>query len=353
MTVMSSLDSTDAVQPDAAQDARNWVRILKQYRDPILWRSYFELAVTLLPFLAIWAVAWVLLDMAPVASVLLAMGNGLFLVRLFIIQHDCGHGGYFRNRTLSDWVGRALGVLTVTPYDMWKHCHAMHHADHGNLAQRGIGDILTLTVEEYRARSWFGRLKYRAYRHPIVLFVLGPAYMFLLIHRLPINVVKGGKSFWASTMGTNLALLTILGTIYWVGGWQPLALIFVPTVCVAASAGVWLFYVQHQFEDTHWDHPPDWQVHEAALHGSSHYVMPPILQWFSGNIGVHHVHHLYSRIPFYRLTEVLRDHKALLEAQRLTIAESISTARLHLWDEAERKLVSFRTMRQTYGPIGA
>ena len=352
MTVMKSLDHTNGVAPDAAQDARNWIKILAQYREPNPARSVFELGVSLLPFLAIWAAAWWMLSFAPWASFGLALVNGLFLVRLFIIQHDCGHGGYFQNRTLSDWVGRALGVLTLTPYDVWKRTHAEHHSASGNLSARGMGDIYTMTVSEYLEMSWLGRLWYRSYRHPLTLFVLGPAYLFLLANRLPLGLMKSGWRYWTSAMGTNVALLAILGVLLWTGGIWLIVLVFLPTVMVAASAGVWLFYVQHQFEDTHWDHGNDWHLHEAALHGSSHYVMPKVLQWFSGNIGVHHVHHLYSRIPFYRLTEVLRDHKALLEAQRLTIGESIATARLHLWDETHRKLMSFRAVHQAYGPVG-
>ncbi|WP_099825367.1 fatty acid desaturase [Oceaniglobus indicus] len=334
---------------DAPMQARDWVRILARYRDPDPWRSAFELLVTLVPFVAIWALAWALLDLAPWASVILAVVNGGFLVRLFIVQHDCGHGAFFNNRTLSDWTGRALGVLTLTPYDVWRRTHAIHHSAAGNLDKRGMGDVHTLTVAEYRAMGPFGRWHYRLYRHPLVLFGLGPAYLFVLQNRLPLGLMRAGRIYWTSAMGTNLSIAVALCAIVWFGGWQPLALIFVPTLLVAASAGVWLFYVQHQFEETHWDQEPDWQLHDAALHGSSHYDLPAVLRWFSGNIGVHHVHHLYSRIPFYRLTEVLRDHKDLATAQRLTIRESLACVKLHLWDETERRLLSFKAERALYG----
>ncbi|WP_226779641.1 fatty acid desaturase [Oceaniglobus trochenteri] len=337
--------NASAPRDATATPARNWIQILAKYRDPHHGRSIFELAVSLLPFLAIWALAWWLLPHAPWATVALALLNGGFLVRLFIIQHDCGHGGFFRNRHVSDWTGRVLGVLTLTPYDVWRRTHSIHHSAAGNLDKRGIGDVHTLTVAEYRALSPLWRLHYRVYRHPLVLFGLGPVYLFLVQNRLPLGLMKSFK-YWSSAMATNLVIVLALAAIAWFGGWQPIVLIFLPTLLVAATAGVWLFYVQHQFEETHWDQNEDWQLHDAALHGSSHYVLPAVLRWFSGNIGVHHVHHLYARIPFYRLTEVLRDHAELATAQRLTIRESLACARLHLWDQDGRRLLSFKAARQ-------
>ncbi|PTX55615.1 omega-6 fatty acid desaturase (delta-12 desaturase) [Litoreibacter ponti] len=325
--------------------AMEWVRHLAKFRDPNTPRSLFELAITLLPFLGIWAAAWAMLQVSTPLAMALALVNGLFLVRLFCIQHDCGHGSFFQNHRVSDWVGRALGVLTITPYDIWRRSHAIHHGAAGNLDDRGFGDIDTLTVAEYQARGWLGRLKYRAYRNPLVLFVLGPAYVFFLEHRLPVGYMKQGAKYWLSSMGTNLGIAVILGAILWFGGWKPLVLIFIPTTLLAACLGVWLFYVQHQFEETHWDHKDDWQLHEAALHGSSHYILPQPLAWFSANIGIHHVHHLYSRIPFYRLPEVLRTHTQLAEANRLTVRESLKTVGLQLWCEQSRRLISFREAR--------
>ncbi|MGV8985613.1 MAG: fatty acid desaturase [Cypionkella sp.] len=329
--------------------ARQWVMKLARYRDPSTRRSIFELLVTLVPFVMLWALAWAALEVSPWLSLAIAVLNGGFLVRIFIIQHDCGHASYFHNRTVSDWVGRALGVLTLTPYDVWKRSHAIHHAQHGNLDRRGIGDILTLTVEEYRARGPWGRFMYRLYRNPVVLFVLGPAYMFILQNRLPIGLMRSGWRYWVSAMGTNAFIAIIVGLILWLGGLMPLLLIYIPTSVIAATIGVWLFYVQHQFEETHWANEPEWQLHDAALEGSSYYQLPAPMQWLTGNIGVHHVHHLYSRIPFYRLTEVLRDHAALAQAQKLTIRQSLSTVKLKLWDEKTQRLVSFGDVRRNYG----
>ena len=332
-------------------NARQWLAVLARYRDPSLGRSVFELAATLLPFLMIWALAWWLLAYAPVASFGLALLNGIFLVRLFIIQHDCGHGAFLKQRRVQNWIGRSLGVLTLTPYAVWQRTHAIHHASHGNLDARGIGDVTTLTVAEYQARGRFGRWLYRLYRNPVVLFVLGPAYLFLLQNRLPIGLMRAGWGYWVSAMGTNAMIALVLAALLWAGGWEAVLLIYLPCAISAATIGVWLFYVQHQFEQTHWSKGEDWQLHHAALEGSSHYVLPQPLRWLTGNIGIHHVHHLYSRIPFYRLPEVLRHHATLAEAQRLTIAESFATVRLHLWDEARGKLVSFSDL--THGEAAA
>jgi len=341
------------IQTDAGlsrqESARAWVLKLARYREPSTWRSVFELVVTVVPFVFLWAMAWVAMDVSPWLSLGIAVLNGGFLVRIFIIQHDCGHASYFHNRTLSDWLGRALGVLTLTPYDVWKRTHAIHHSHHGNLDHRGIGDVLTLTVAEYRARNRWGRLMYRLYRHPVVLFVLGPSYLFILQNRLPMGLMKSGWRYWTSAMGTNALIVLIVALILWLGGLMPLLLIYIPTSVIGATIGVWLFYVQHQFEETHWAKDPEWQLHDAALEGSSHYQLPQPLQWLTGNIGIHHVHHLYSRIPFYRLTEVLRDEPALAQSQKLTIRESLACVKLKLWDEKTQRLMSFRDARAAYG----
>lgn len=333
------------------ESARQWVLKLAHYREPSTWRSILELHVTLGPFLLLWALAWMALEISPWLSLAIAVLNGGFLVRIFIIQHDCGHASYLRNRTVADWLGRALGVLTLTPYDVWKRTHAIHHSTHGNLDRRGIGDVMTLTVAEYRARGRWGRLLYRLYRNPVVLFVLGPSYIFMVQNRLPVGLMSSGWRYWVSAMGTNAFIAILVGLILWMGGLMPLLLIYIPTSVIGATIGVWLFYVQHQFEGTHWKSEKEWQIHDAALEGSSYYKLPAPLQWLTGNIGVHHVHHLYSRIPFYRLTEVLRDHAGLAQAQRLTIRESLSCVKLKLWDEASERLMSFREARRIYGAV--
>lgn len=324
--------------------AREWVKVLAEYREPSAWRSGFELAITLGAFVALWALAWYVMSVSLWLTFAISVCNAGFLLRLFVIQHDCGHSAFFNNRALSDWLGRVIGVFTLTPYDVWKRSHSIHHGAAGNLSRRGIGDVHTLTVVEYQNKTPVQRLIYRLYRHPLVLFGLGPGYLFFLQNRFPLGLT-GQAKYWVSSMGTNAVIFLALAIMFYFGGAMPILLIFLPSSFLAATAGVWLFYVQHQFEETHWEENADWDLHDAALHGSSHYVLPTPLQWLSANIGIHHVHHLYSRIPFYRLPEVLRDHADLASINRMTIKESLQSARLHLWDEQRKILVSFRHAR--------
>ena len=322
-----------------------WAQLLVKYRQPIPTRSIFELVVTLAPFVAIWAVAWWMVSISSLAALALALVNAAFLLRLFIIQHDCGHGSLFRDRRLCDWIGRGIGVLTLTPYDVWRKTHAIHHSTIGNLDRRGVGDVPTLTVREYREKGWLGRALYRLLRHPVVMFGVVPFYLFFLQHRLPVYLMRSGWRYWLSAMATNVVIGLALTGIVWLGGWDVLLFVFLPTMLLAAIAGTWFFYVQHQFEETSWEHEDDWNIQEAALQGSSHYALPGVLRWITGNIGVHHVHHLASRIPFYRLPEVIEDYDLLAHSKRITLWESLRCARLHLWDEQRGRLLSFAEAR--------
>lgn len=324
-------------------NARRWQRVLGSYSTPNHLRSAAELAITALPLVMLWTAAWFAFSLGHAwASLLIAIPAAGFLVRLFMIQHDCGHGTFFAGRLANDWVGRVIGVLTLTPYDCWRRSHAIHHATTGNLDRRGVGDLDTLTVREYRALSWWGRLKYRLYRNPLIMFGVGPAYMFLLQQRLPVGFMRAGWQPWVSAMATNLAIAAVVAALTWVVGIEAFLLVHLPIVLLAATAGVWLFYVQHQFENTIWDRDEGWNLHRAALYGSSHYDLPGLLRWFTANIGVHHVHHLSSRIPYYRLPRVLRDHPELRDVGRITFLQSFQSVRLVLWDETQRRLVSFR-----------
>ncbi|KPQ18540.1 MAG: omega-6 fatty acid desaturase (delta-12 desaturase) [Rhodobacteraceae bacterium HLUCCO18] len=339
--------TSDIHTPDTSPEAATaWTRRLAAYRSPIPARSLFELAVTVFPFIALFALSWAALAISPWLSVALSLANAAFVVRLFMIQHDCGHGAFFRSRRVNDWVGRVIGIATLTPYDVWRRNHATHHATTGNLDQRGVGDIPTMTVAEYKAKPPMGRILYRLLRHPVVLFGVAPVYSFFIQSRLPVGQMKSGARFWVSALATDAALLVLLGTLVILGGLPVLVFVYLPMMLLAASVGMWLFYVQHQFEDTSWDGNGAWSVQEAALHGSSHYVLPPVLRWITANIGVHHVHHLASRIPFYRLPEVLRDHPALSGVHRIGLRESLGCARLALWCERDRRLVSFREARR-------
>ena len=323
-----------------------WKKAIEPYQTPNISRSVIEIVITLVPLFAIWLTGfWFLQQGLWWAALLSCFPAGFFLVRLFIIQHDCGHRSYFRNRQVNDWVGRVIGVLTMTPHGVWRRSHAQHHATSGDLDRRGLGAVDTLTVEEYRALTPLRRLRYRLYRHPVVMFGLGPSFMFLLQHRIPYGLSNHGWRVWADTMLNNLALLLVGGGLIWFAGWQVIALLFIPSVIIAASIGVWLFYVQHQFEETWWARHKDWNLGEAALLGSSHLVLPKPLCWLTGHIGIHHVHHLSARIPFYRLPKVIKDIPALAEMSRLHLVDTLKCTGLSLWDEASQKLITFRQER--------
>ena len=265
----------------ATRDPRAWAPILARYREPNCARSTVELVITAVPFVVLWILMWAALGTGYWVGLLLAVPAAGFLVRLFMIQHDCGHGSFFRRRRANDWVGRVIGVLTLTPYDFWRHSHALHHANSGNLDHRGFGDVDTLTVREFLALSRWRQLMYRLYRNPIVMFGVGPMYLFVLQHRLPVGLMRSSWHFWLSTMATNLAIAVLAATMIWLVGLGPFLLVQLPITLLAGSIGVWLFYIQHQFEDTFWARDEGWNFHEAALHGSSHYDLPSVLRWFT------------------------------------------------------------------------
>ncbi len=339
---MNRNNTLEAARPTPEQDL---LRELARFTTPDWRRSLLEIGLTIVPLVMLWILAWQALSISYALTLLIAIPAAGLLVRVFLIQHDCGHGAFFKTRSTNDWLGRFLGVLTMTPYEVWRRAHAIHHASSGNLDRRGIGDLDTLTISEYRALTPRGKLLYRLYRHPIVMFVIGPAWLFLLGHRVPPGQLRKHWQSWVSAMGTNLAIAAFFGGMMWLVGVQAFLMIHLPIVMIAASIGVWLFYVQHQFEETYWADTREWSLKEAALHGSSHYDLPQPLRWFSANIGIHHVHHLTSRIPFYRLPEVLAAYPDLADVGRITLADSISTVRLKLWDETQNRLVSFREAR--------
>lgn len=326
-------------------DIRRWTRRLASYRTPDRFRSAFELAITIVPFCLLWSLTWAAVHYQFWPGLLLTVPAAGFLLRLFMIQHDCGHGSFFAHRRSDDWTGRVLGVLTLTPYGYWRRAHAIHHATSGNLDERGMGDILTFTVAEYDALSPLEKFRYRLYRNPLVMFGLGPIWVFGLKQRLPFGMMHEGSAPWISTMATNLAIAALAASLVWLVGLGPFLAVHLPIVIMAGSAGIWLFYVQHQFQDTHWASGQEWSFAEAALHGSSLYDLPAGLNWLTGNIGIHHVHHLSSKVPFYRLPEVLRDYPELCDIGRVSVAESLRSVKLALWDEDCRRLVSFREAR--------
>lgn len=324
-----------------------WTTWRKRHCTPTYSRSLVEVAITLVPFALIWyAMYWATAHGSLwLYAALLPIGAG-FLVRLFIIQHDCGHRAFLPSRRANDWVGRCLGVLTLTPYAHWNRAHALHHATSGNLDRRGVGDIDTLTVSEYCSRPRHLRWLYRIYRSPLVMFFIGPVFVFLLQNRLPTGRFHKNWQHWASTLGTNFAIASAVFLVsYWIGI-GPFLAVQVPIMLVSASIGGWLFYVQHQFESTYWARSSGWGFRGAALHGSSHYDLPPILNWFTANIGIHHVHHLCSRIPFYRLSQAVKSLPEPHHRNRLTLWQSFKCVNLVLWDEESQRLVSFREAAQ-------
>jgi omega-6 fatty acid desaturase (delta-12 desaturase) len=329
-------------RPAAGLPAQAWRRLLAPYAKPDAGRAVGQLLITAALLLgSAAALLWGLAEGFWPALVL-ALPAALFIVRLFIIQHDCGHGSYFRSGRLNDAIGRILGVVTMMPYAAWRRDHAVHHATCGDLARRGIGDVTTLTVAEYRARSYWGRVAYRLYRHPLVLFMLGPVYV-LVRYRLPLTRLERDRRGWLSILGTNVAaaalcggLALLVGPIAFLAGWGTVLL-------VASAIGVWLFYVQHQFAETYWRPAALWDFHTAAFEGSSFYDLPRLLHWLTGSIGFHHIHHLASRIPNYRLRACFEENLELQRGvKRVTLWGSFKTARLALWDESAQRLVSFR-----------
>ena len=338
-------------QTHGAVAARDLLPALNLYRQPSQLRSLLEIMITGVPFIGLWVLMWFSLEWSYLLTLAIAVPAAGFLVRLFMIQHDCGHGSFFRRRWANDLAGRALSVFTLTPYDQWRRSHNMHHAGSGNLDKRGIGDINTLTVAEYLALSPWGRIAYRLYRHPLVMFGIGPGYLFLIKHRFPAEGSPWRWRSWVSPMATNGAIALVAVAGIWLVGLGPFLQVQLPIILLAASIGVWLFYVQHQFEETVWAKDREWTVHEAALHGSSHYDLPGAIRWFTANIGVHHVHHLCSRIPYYHLTRVLDDHPELKSIGRVTLLESLACVRLVLWDEQQKRMISFRQLGQCPQPV--
>jgi omega-6 fatty acid desaturase (delta-12 desaturase) len=328
------------------QDIRHLAARLKSYGEPDLKRSIWQLLTTGAAFAALWLGMWLSLGLGYWITLLLAVPAAGFLVRFFVIQHDCGHGSLFKSRRANDLIGRVIGVLTLTPYDYWRKAHAIHHATSGNLDRRGVGDINTLTVREYGELSRWQRFGYRLYRHPLVLFVIGPTYLFVFKHRLPFDLPLLQKRLWASIAATNIGIVALIVTMAILVGPIDLIKVQLPVVLLASSMGVWLFFVQHQFEDSYWRQEGDWSFHQAGLQGSSYYRLPKVLQWFTASIGIHHVHHLCSRIPNYRLQECLDRFPELMQARQLTLVESLKCARLALWDENLGRMIGFRDLER-------
>ncbi len=319
---------------------------LAQYRATKLVTSLFQLGSTLAAFLISWWAMWYSYQFSYALSLLLAIPTAGFLVRLFVLQHDCGHGSFFRSKRANDIVGCLLGVITLTPYYRWRKSHAVHHATSGDLDRRGRGDVHMLTVKEYLQLSRFQRLVYRIHRHPLTLFGIGPFVYFAIMQRFAYEEPRSWKAERASVYCTNVALLACFLFMGWLIGFQEFLMIHLPVVALSSSAGVWLFYVQHHFEETYWQRRRDWNYEEAAIEGSSYYELPKILQWFTGSIGLHHIHHLDSHIPNYCLQKCFDENPEFQQVNRLTLRSSLSCATLKLWDEEQNKMVGYPRIKR-------
>jgi len=335
--------------PDTATPrdrARQWAQVARRHAQPEMAQSVLQLLTTVMPLAGLWTAMMLAVDDANWVTLLLSVPAAGFMVRLFIIQHDCGHRSFFQSRRLNDVLGTLIGIITLTPHDYWRRAHNIHHATCGNLQKRGIGDVSVLTVAEYTALSGWKRLAYRIYRAPAVMLGIGPIFLFVMKYRLPLDLIRRHPKLLISVTGTNLAIAGVLTGLGLSFGFVDLLLVQGPVVLLSGIAGVWLFYVQHQFEYTYWQKQDSWDLHEASVMSSSFYDLPQPLRWFSGNIGIHHIHHLSCRIPNYRLAACLADIPALQTLNRIGLRDSLSCLRLALWDESAQRLISFKCLRR-------
>ena len=327
--MMTDAEKTKKLRKDVAPFAKSETR-----------KSIMQLVNTLTPLLVAWTLGFYLLQFSPwytVACSVLAAG---FVVRTFIIFHDCTHGSFFKSKKANNRVGFITGVLTSFPYEKWKREHTIHHATSSNLDKRGIGDIDMLTVEEYMEKSKLGRLGYRMYRNPLVMFGLGPLFMVLILNR--INRSDAKKKERINTHVTTLTMVIILGTLIWLTSWQAVLLVYGVTLFIAGSLGIWLFYIQHTYEDSYFEYDTEWDYVKAAVEGSSYYKLPKLLQWVTGNIGFHHVHHLAPRVPNYHLEAAHESIPPLQQATTITLTTSLESIRYKLYEPKKKKFVTFK-----------
>ncbi|WP_395140471.1 fatty acid desaturase [Armatimonas sp.] len=318
-----------------------WYRSLSEYEKPSTYRAVRQLLNTLIPYAGLWAVmGWMLTHGISYGFVFpIALLAGCLLIRVFIFFHDCGHESFFASAKANKFFGYLTGMLVFTAFEDWRRPHARHHATAGDQDRRGVGDVWTMTVDEFKATTPFNRFLYQVYRTPIFMFTFGPAFMFLIGNRFPHRGVT--KREQLSTLYTNMGLVVIATLLSLAMGFQNYLMIQLPVMITAATIGVWMFYVQHQFEGTSWAHHDEWNPIQAALQGSSYYKLPKLVQWFTGNIGLHHIHHLRPRIPNYNLQRCYDEVPAMQSVKPLTFLHSLKSLNMHLWDEENQKLISF------------
>jgi acyl-lipid omega-6 desaturase (Delta-12 desaturase) len=340
-------DDSSSTRGRRSADTAAWKEIVAKYQKPSVWRALWQIVNTLGPYSLLWYLMYRSLAVSYWITLPLAILAGAFLVRVFIIFHDCGHGSFFKSRKANDIIGFIAGMLTFTPYYHWRWEHAIHHASAGHLDKRGTGDVWTMTVQEYLESSRWRRFAYRLARNPIVLFVIGPLYLFMIRQRFP--SAEANKRERESVHWMNLAILGMAVALSRIFGTKAYVLIQLTVMMVAGGAGVWMFYVQHQFEGVYWERGADWDYTAAALQGSSFYKLPKILQWFSGNIGFHHIHHLSPRIPNYNLERCHQADPLFQNVKPVTLFSSMKSFTFRLWDEQRKKLVGYRHLRTYRG----
>jgi omega-6 fatty acid desaturase (delta-12 desaturase) len=336
-------DKEAAGQTNAAPlpDRASWKAVVARYQQAAAWPAIWQTLNTLVPYVALWYLMYRSLSISAWLTAPLALLAGGFLVRIFIIFHDCAHASFFKSRRANEWMGCLMGVLCFTPFYRWRWEHSVHHASAGDLDRRGTGDVWTMTVQEYLEASRAKQCAYRLARNPLILFIIAPLVLFLVLERLPSG--KEGRRERLSVYGTNAGVALMIAGLSWLFGWKTCFLLQLAAMAVAGSAGVWLFYVQHQFEGVYWERGPEWDYEKAALQGSSYYKLPRVLQWFSGNIGFHHVHHLSPRIPNYRLEKCHRSEPLFQAVKPVTLLSSLKCFNFRLWDEQRRRMVGYPT----------
>lgn len=323
---------------------RNLRKQVAPYEKSNTKASVWQLITTLGPFFILWFLAYQSLTISYFLTFAFTIVAGGFLVRIFIIFHDCCHFSFFKNRTANKVLGTITGILTLFPYSQWQHDHSIHHATSGNLDKRGTGDIWVLTIDEYLASSTWRKIGYRLYRNPFVMFGLGPIYQFLIKNRF--NKKGARKNERLNTYLTNISVAILIVLLCWALGTVPFLLVQVPIFMVSGSLGIWLFYVQHTFEDSYYEENAEWEYVLAAVEGSSYYKLPKLLQWLSGNIGYHHVHHLSPRVPNYKLEEVHKNTEPLQNVPTITLATSLQSLKFKLWDAHNKRFVGFNALRR-------
>jgi acyl-lipid omega-6 desaturase (Delta-12 desaturase) len=322
-----------------------WRDALAPLAKPRVGRSVVDVATSLVPYLALTVAMYLALDVSYLLVLAIAVPAAGFLVRTFIVFHDCTHGSFMPTKRGNTWLGVACGLVVYSPFHAWKHEHAVHHATSSDLDRRGVGDVDTLTVREYRQMSRAGRLGYWLVRNPVVMLGLGPIWAMAIEPRF--SQGSGRPLDRRSVIYTDVALAVLLTGLIWVVGWQAYLLVQVPTIMMAGAAGIWLFYVQHQFEDVYWQRGDDWSYADAALKGSSYLRLPKVLQFFSGNIGLHHVHHLSARIPNYNLQRAHDENEFFHDVPTLSLWDGIKALRLKLFDEESGRMVTFAQARRS------